>query len=83
MFDILTKVVNNVVDEAVEFVEHPVDKTIDTLTQPLRDSVAIVHGLTEGELRVKAIARLGADVAGGMAAAELIDWYLETADLRN
>ena len=52
-----------------------VDDLVDIATKPLRDAVDIVDGLTEGELRTKAIASLGADVVAGMAVSELIDWY--------
>lgn len=41
--------------------------------QPVRDAVDVLDGLTEGEIRAKAIARLGADVVAGMALSELIE----------
>lgn len=47
----------------------------DIVTKPLRDAVDIVDGLSEGELRIKAIASLGADVVAGMTVSELVDWY--------
>jgi len=52
-----------------------IDDIIDITTKPLRDAINIVDGLTEGELRTKAIASLGADVVAGMTVSELIDWY--------
>lgn len=60
-----------------EFVDDPVGKTIDTAMQPIRDGAELIDGLTEGELRVKAAARLGVDIAAGMAIDELIEWYSE------
>lgn len=42
-------------------------------TAPLRDSLDVLQGLTEGELRTRAIARLGADVVAGMAVQEIIE----------
>lgn len=51
------------------------DDIFDIVTKPLRDGLEIVDGLTEGELRTKAIASLGADVVAGMAVSELIEWY--------
>lgn len=48
---------------------------IDIALQPLRDAAEVVSGLTEGELRVKAAARLGVDVVAGMGTAELIEWF--------
>lgn len=73
----LDDVFDKVVGEVGEFVDNPIGKTIDVATQPLRDGLEIIGGLTEGELRVKASLRLGADVASGMALGELIDWYTE------
>lgn len=58
-----------------DFISDPIGTTVRTATQPIRDGLSVVDGLTEGELRVKAGLRLGADVAGGMALSELIDWY--------
>lgn len=68
-------VVDKATDTAVEFIENPVGKTVEVVTQPLRDGLDVVDGLTEGELRVTAAARLGADVVSGMALGELISWY--------
>ena len=73
MFGLLDKVTDVVSD----FVDDPVGTTVDIATQPLRDGAEVIGGLTEGELRIKAAARLGADVACGMAVSELIDWYAE------
>ncbi len=52
-----------------------VKKGMGMVTQPIRDTVEVVDGLTEGELREKAVIRLGADAAGGMALSELIELY--------
>lgn len=49
------------------------DFLIRAATQPLRDGLDILDGLSEGELRTKAIARLGADVVGGMALSEIVE----------
>jgi len=71
----LDKLAGKVLDTAVDFVEDPIGTTVDVVTQPVRDGLDIVDGLTEGELREKAILRLGADVVAGMAVSELIEWY--------
>lgn len=42
-------------------------------TQPARDGLDILDGLSEGEIRVKAAARLGADIVAGMALSEIIE----------
>lgn len=49
------------------------DFLIRAATQPLRDAIDVLDGLSEGELRTKAIARLGADVVGGMALSEIVE----------
>ena len=71
----LDKLAGKVLDTASDFVEDPIGTTVDVVTQPVRDGLDIVDGLTEGELREKAILRLGADVVAGMAVSELIEWY--------
>lgn len=40
---------------------------------PIDDALDVLDGLTEGEIRTKAAARLGADVVAGMALDEVID----------
>ena len=42
-------------------------------TQPIRDGIDILDGLSEGEIRERAIARFGTDVVIGVGTAELID----------
>lgn len=71
MFGIIKKATDTLTNVA----EDPIGACIDTVTQPLRDGIEVLEGLTEGELRAKAAARLGADAAGGMALNELIEWY--------
>jgi hypothetical protein len=71
MFDFLTKKFD-------DFMEDPVGEVVHNITAPVRHSIDLVDGLTEGELRVKAALSLGADVASGMAASELIEWYSES-----
>jgi transposase len=50
---------------------------LNAVTSPITDTLDVLEGLTEGEIRTKAIARLGADAVAGMATAELIDLLLE------
>jgi len=50
---------------------------VRTATQPIRDGLDVLDGLTEGEIRIKAAARLGADVVSGMALSEIIDLLQE------
>ena len=49
------------------------EKSVKVVTQPVRDVADVFQGLTEGELRTKAIARLGADAVGAMALSEVIE----------
>ena len=71
------KLFDAVADAAADFVGDPVGTTVDITLQPVRDGLDIIDGLSEGELREKAILRLGADVAGGMALSEIVEWYSE------
>lgn len=48
---------------------------VNLILQPVADAIDIVDGLTEGELRERAIVRLGSAVVAGMAVHELIEWY--------
>ena len=50
-----------------------VDIVVDSALAPVRDGLDILDGLTEGEIRTKAAARLGADVVAGMALSEILD----------
>jgi len=49
------------------------DDIVDIATAPVRDGFDVLEGLTEGEIRTKAAARLGADVVAGMALSEIIE----------
>lgn len=53
------------------------DNVVDTVLSPIKDGAEIIDGLTEGELRTRAIARLGADVVATMTVEELVSWFLE------
>lgn len=50
------------------------NKVVDIATQPLRDGIEILEGLSEGEIREKAALRLGADVVAGMAFSEVLEF---------
>ncbi len=69
------KLLDKVTDTVSDFVDDPIGTTVDIATQPIRDGITVIDGLTEGELREKAALRLGADIASSMALSELIDWY--------
>lgn len=69
------KILDKVTGTVSDFVDDPIGTTVDVATQPIVDGLAVIDGLTEGELREKAALRLGADIAGGMALSELIEWY--------
>lgn len=75
IFDLIEDAVDSVADTTKRFVRDPVGTAVDVGTQPVRDGIEIVEGLTEGELRVRAAARLGADVVAGMTVSQLVEWY--------
>ena len=50
-----------------------IQKTVKATTQPIKDGIEILEGLSEGEIRQQAIARLGVDVVAGMGIAEIIE----------
>jgi len=45
---------------------------------PIVDTLDVLDGLTEGEIRTKAALRLGSDVVAGMAISELIDYLSDS-----
>lgn len=53
---------------------------VDAALQPVRDGLDILDGLSEGEIREKAVLRLGADVVAGMAFAEIVDYVKALED---
>lgn len=75
--NVTKKVVNTSVDVATlgngDTINKVVNRGIDLVSEPARDSVEILEGLSEGELRAKATVRLGADVIVGLGSAEIID----------
>ncbi len=54
------------------------DEIVDIALKPVRDTVEVFGGLTQGEIREKALISLGTDVVAGMGTAEIIDWYKGT-----
>lgn len=51
---------------------------IDVVLSPLDDAIEILSGLSEGELRERAILRLGADTIVGLGTSEIIDLLAES-----
>jgi len=70
---LLGAVVDSTVGTATRFVEDPVGTAIDITTSPVVDTLDVLEGLTEGELRERAALRLGADVVAGMALSEILE----------
>lgn len=54
------------------------DDIIDIVTSPLNDAIEILEGLTEGELRERAILRLGASAIVGLDTTEIIELLAES-----
>jgi len=53
------------------------DAAAVTALKPATEMTSVVDGLTEGELRVKAVAELGTEIADAMPVDDLIDWYIQ------
>lgn len=72
-FSIAESVASSVQRTAGRFVDDPIGTTVDIATQPIHDTVEVLEGLSEGELRTYAATRLGADVVSGMVVSEIIE----------
>lgn len=66
-------VVDSTVGAAEKAVTDPIGFAVDAVTQPVIDTVDLLDGLTEGEIREKAALRLGADAVVGMTLSEIVD----------
>ena len=66
-------IIKGITSTVSDLVEDPVGTTVGMAMQPVRDTLDLVEGITEGELRLKVAARLGADVVAGMALSEVIE----------
>ena len=75
LFDFVDDVVGGVTKKATSIVADPIGTVVRTVTRPIADGINVVDGLTEGELRIKAAARLGVDAVSSMALGELVSWY--------
>jgi hypothetical protein len=75
-YDSVDSSVSSVVNTVEDFVDSPVETTINIVTQPIADSLDVLEGLSEGELRTVAATRLGVDVVSGLAAGEIINTLL-------
>lgn len=53
------------------------DRILDAALSPVRDVIDVLDGLSEGELRKKAAARLGAEVVSGMAIGAVISFLMD------
>ena len=51
---------------------------VDIVLSPLGDAIEILEGLTEGELRERAILRLGASAIVGLDTSEIIELLAES-----
>lgn len=73
MFGFISDVVESVVDTADKAISDPIGTAVEAVTQPVTDTIDVLQGLTEGELRMKAALRLGTEAAASMAVAEIIE----------
>ena len=54
------------------------EDAFDIVTSPIRNTVDILEGLSEGELRTHAISQLGASAIAGLEAYEIIELLAES-----
>lgn len=67
-----SNLLNGVTNTVSNFVDDPIGTSVNIATQPIRDGIDVLDGLSEGELREKAAMRLATDIAAGSALSELI-----------
>lgn len=53
------------------------DATVGSSLRVVGSTLDLIDGLTEGEIRTRAIASLGAEYVSNMTQSELIEWYRE------
>jgi hypothetical protein len=75
--DVADSVVTGAGKKVGRFIDDPVNETVNTVVSPVTNAIEIVDGLTEWELRERAVISLWADVAWPMGTSELIDAYYE------
>lgn len=63
-----------------DFISNPLRTVVKTVTQPIVDGFDVLEGLTEGEIREKAVLRLGVDIVAGLALSEVIELMKEQDD---
>ncbi len=73
-------IINSITDKVEDFIDDPIGTTVGTVTQPVRDGLDLLEGLTEGEIRTMAAARLGADYVTGLALGEVVEALLESLE---
>lgn len=77
MFGLLDDTTEYVPESVEDFTSDPLGYVVESAVNPVNDTFEVLEGLSEGEIRERAIMRLGADVVGGMALSEAIDFLLE------
>lgn len=72
-----SKLFDSVAGTVDDFIEDPLNTTMNIAVSPVNDALDVLDGITEGELRTAAAARLGADVVAGMALSEVVDYLVD------
>lgn len=67
------RMLDSITETANDFMEDPIGTTVDMALSPIHNAAEILEGLTEGEIRYMAAAKLGADVVAGMALGEVVE----------
>jgi hypothetical protein len=78
MFGLLDDLLEGVAEEISDAMSDPIGYGTEMLLQPVVDTLDVIDGLSEGELREQAVLRLGADAVGCMLLGEIVSEYLES-----
>lgn len=74
MFSFISDVCDYAVNQVEDVLDDPLGYAVEVVTQPIVDTVDILDGLSEGELREKAALRLGVDIVSGMPLGEVVEF---------
>jgi len=70
-------ILDSISDSVEDFIDNPVGYAVEAAVSPVTDTLELLEGLSEGEIRTLDITRLGADVVGGMVLSEIVEALLE------
>jgi len=62
-------------DDAIDLTSSIVDTTLNSSVNTITNTLDLIDGLTEGEIREKAILELGKEAVSNMTQSQLIDYF--------